>query len=233
MSYQANPAEDARIRQRIREILNEKISDRTYKGESLIGGKKYKESARVKRDRAERKKYENMVNMLGGVKKKKKRKEKKYVEPKIKESFWKALEESTGRKIRKTPARVSPLAKDFLQKHCFKVKNPARIHAGMKASKTNPWIQFYREWVNTHPKMSGAIASKLAAQDYRAQNPIRIKALKEAVAKASKTNPWIEFYREWRKNNPEITGKSAIKLAAQEYRSQAGKGFGRDMYEYY
>ncbi len=42
MSYRANPQEDEQIRMRIREILNEKIKDRTYKGEGRQRKNKYR-----------------------------------------------------------------------------------------------------------------------------------------------------------------------------------------------
>jgi hypothetical protein len=155
MSYQANPAEDYRIRQRIRQILNEKIADRTYDGEAFVGGmsydgeafvggRKYQESQRVRRDRAERKKY----NMLGGAKK-----------------------------------RLSPQLENLLKSECYRIKNPNRVQAGKKASKKNPWIQFYKDWVRKHPNMSGKEASKMASKEYKQSKPKSIPKRKRGRPK--------------------------------------------------
>ena len=80
MSYQANPAQDENIRQRLRAILNEKIKDRTYKGESFIGGRKRATKRRTTRKTAKRKTgarrgrkptvcygFGEMEEMMGGV----------------------------------------------------------------------------------------------------------------------------------------------------------------------
>ncbi len=57
MSYKEDPKEDERIRQRIREIMNEKISDRRYKGQAINS---HKELSQVRKDRAYRKKKDSM-----------------------------------------------------------------------------------------------------------------------------------------------------------------------------
>lgn len=36
--------------------------------------------------------------------------------------------------------------------------------------------------------------------------------------KTSKTNPWIQFLKMWRKRNPHIKGRNAMGMASQEYR---------------
>ena len=121
MSYQANPMQEEYIRNRIRDILHEKIQDRTYNGASMTGGQ-YVGGRRRKRRKMRGGELDYMNEYMGGRRMKYK-------------------------------------------------KNPVKVAAGRASAKCNPWIVFYREWVNRNASrvrgMSGQEMAATAAKEYR------------------------------------------------------------------
>ena len=149
MSYQSNPQQDEMIRQRIRAILNEKIRDRTYKGESFVGGRR-KRCPKGSRRVAVKTKCKSTASILRKRARRRKRKAK-----------------LTGCYI--------PEQYDYSEMMGgIRQKNPNKVIAGKKSSKCNPWIQFYRRWIKDNKAslkgVSGKELAKMAAEDYRRCN---------------------------------------------------------------
>ena len=59
---------------------------------------------------------------------------------------------------------------------------------------------------------------KTMAEAKRREKMKKEKKNKKSIKKRRKPNPWIIFYRNWIKENPENTGKDGIKCAAIDYK---------------
>ena len=53
------------------------------------------------------------------------------------------------------------------------------------------------------------------ARAKKQKNPARVKAGK----RASRKNKWIQYYRRWLQENPNLGGRRGIKKASQEYQT--------------
>ena len=138
MAYREDRYEDEKIRQRIRDILEEKIKDRTYKGEAFVGGRKYKQSERAKRDRKQRQYYRRKHELMR--------------EYKQRANGYEECCEMCGQSY----MNAGKYEKDI-----------KRVKAGLRASKKNPWIKFYKEWLKDNKHIEGKKALQMASKEYK------------------------------------------------------------------
>lgn len=132
MSYQANPMQDQYIKNRIRDILHEKIADRTYKGSQIVGGQSVGGARRRTRRKYRAKPHRSLVNM------------------------------------QQLPL-MHPL--NYMGGYrTARAKNPNKVISGRQGAAHNPWIQFYREWSRQNAArlvgLSGRERAQMAADDY-------------------------------------------------------------------
>jgi hypothetical protein len=137
MAYREDEKEEMRIRQRIREILDEKIKDRNYKGEGYSGGRKYKQSKRVERDRKQRQRYRKSHDLQREYK------------PKRATGY----DEFCGYGSYMNAGKY--------------VKDVKRVKAGVKSAKKNDWVKFYKKWLKENKHMGGKEGMRQAGIEYR------------------------------------------------------------------
>ena len=133
MSYQADPMQDQYIRNRIRDILQEKVSDRTYKGSQIVGGQS-----------------------VGGARKKKPRKRvyKRKTVAKRKRSLMFPMEYMGGYKVARPKNPNKVMAGRQGAKHNpwivfyseWSAKNAARLHGMSGRDRAKLAAQDYHIW---------------------------------------------------------------------------------------
>lgn len=156
MSYQSNAEESDMIRNRMRQILEHKMMDRTYKGSSLVGGA---------RKRGARAGYARKSTRRTG----RRSSAGKHKQSMQSDEIAQIMSDVIGRKSADTgklARHISSFLAPARSRRSAGMKNPKRVTAGRRASQKNTWIIFYRNWLKTHPNVSGKIAAKAAAVEY-------------------------------------------------------------------
>ena len=136
MAYTDSPSDDAKMRQKIRSILETKMQDPLYKGEG------------IKSNKALECRVHDILTQINN--------EQENKHPYL---YSRNSAQSMGYGI----------ADYMVGQAKRKRKNPNKVKSGRKASKTNPWVTFLRQWMKTHPCIPGKQALKAASIAYREQ----------------------------------------------------------------
>lgn len=152
MSYQHNPNEAERIRQRIRQIYKSHQMNPNYNAGGGMRG--MRGSAPLIEARRQAYMARNPEYGVGGYRRKKKKSKRR-------------KSRSSGGIFIGDPYIESSGAAYVGGARPRKPKNPRKVASGKKSAKTNPWIYFYKKWLEENPDIRGRRAMKEAAFKYQ------------------------------------------------------------------